>query len=99
MALERYIRQEEWASVVRDLKETESVFGQDAYTTERLAQDILRFSRYVRIRQYNLFTQRRGEDFETMVASLEERGFELGAIRRVLENDEFWKLTLELAEE
>ena len=99
MALERYIRQEEWASVVRDLKETETVFGQDTYTTERLAQEILRFARYTRIRQYNLFTQKRGEDFDKMMEVLENMGFELGSIRRVLENDEFWKMTLELAEE
>ena len=99
MALERYIRQEEWASIVRDLKDTETVFGQDAYTTERLAHEILRFARYTRIRQYNLFTQKRGEDFDKMMETLETMEFDLGSVRRVLENDEFWKMTLELAEE
>ena len=99
MTLERYIRQEEWASIVRELKETEAVFGQTAYTTERLAHELLRFIRYTRIRQYNLFTQKRGEDFDKMMETLVAMGFEVGSIRRVLENEELWKTTLELAEE
>lgn len=99
MALERYLQQEHWASIVRDLKDTESVFGHDAYTTERLAHEILRFIRYNRIRQYNLFTQKRGEDFERMMTVLEDMEFDMGCVRRVLDNDEFWKTTLELAEE
>jgi hypothetical protein len=99
MALERYIHQEEWASIVRDLKQSESVFGHEAYVTERIAHEILRFVRYTRIRQYNLFTQKRGEDFDKMIETLETMGFDIGSVRRVLENDEFWKMTLELAEE
>lgn len=99
MALERYLQQEHWASIVRDLKESESVFGHDAYTTERLTHEILRYIRYTRIRQYNLFTQRRGEDFEHLMTCIGAMEFDMGSVRRVVDNDEFWKMTLELAEE
>lgn len=92
--LERYLRQEEWASIVRDQKETG-----DAYTIERIAQEVLRYIRYTRIRQYNLFTQRRGEDFETMLARLESMGFELETVRELVADDTFWNATLRLAED
>lgn len=94
MAIELYLLKDEWASIVRKMKETE----EDAYMTERLAREILRHIENARIRQYNLFTQRRGEDYEMMMAKLEDKGFELAHIQRVLANDDFWKTTLELAE-
>ena len=94
--LERYIRQDEWSSMVRDLKES----GEDApYTIERIAQEILRYVRYTRIRQYNLFTQRRGEEFDHMMTSLEEMGFDLKSVREMIEQDAFWQKTIELADD
>lgn len=93
-AIELYILKDEWASIVRRLKESEK----DTYTTERIAREILRHIENVRIRQYNLFTQRRGEDYEMMLAKLENMGFELQHIQRIIENEDFWKATLELAE-
>lgn len=95
-AIELYILKDEWASIVRRLKESEK----DAYTTELLARAILRHIEdpTIRIRQYNLFTQRRGEDYEKMLAKLEDMGFELEHIQRIIDDEDFWKTTLELAE-
>jgi hypothetical protein len=94
--LERYIRQEEWSSIVRDLKES---IDDVPYTIERIAQEILRYVRYTRIRQYNLFTQRRGEEFDHMMASLEEMGFDLKSVREIVEQDAFWQMTLDIADD
>lgn len=94
--LDRYIRQDEWSSMVRDLKES---VEDTPYTTERIAQEILRYIRYTRIRQYNLFTQRRGEEFDHMMASLEEMGFDLKSVREMVEQDAFWQKTMELADD
>lgn len=93
-AIELYILKDEWASIVRRLKESEK----EAYTTELLARAILRHVENVRIRQYNLFTQRRGEDYEKMLGLLEDAGFELEHIQRIIDDEDFWKTTLELAE-
>jgi hypothetical protein len=92
--IDLYLLQDEWASIVRKLKESEK----DGYTTERLARAILRHIENVRIRQYNLFTQRRGEDFDMMLAKLEDAGFDLQHIRRLIDDEDFWTTTLELAE-
>lgn len=109
-AIELYILKDEWASIVRRLKETitkepkqiQTGGGErqeiNAYTTELLARAILRHIENVRIRQYNLFTQRRGEDYEKMLGLLEDSGFELEHIQRIIEDEDFWKTTLELAE-
>lgn len=111
-AIELYILKDEWASIVRRLKETitkepkqiQTGGGErqdiNAYTTELLARAILRHIEdpTIRIRQYNLFTQRRGEDYEKMLAKLEDMGFELEHIQRIIDDEDFWKTTLELAE-
>ena len=97
--MDRYLLQDQWASMIRNLKDSEKQYGISAYTTEQMAQTILRYIRYTRIRQYNLFQQKRGEDFEKMMALLKRDGFEEEAIRRYLEDEELWKTTLELGEQ
>ena len=95
-AIELYILKDEWASIVRKLEDTEK----DRYKTRILARAILRHIEdpTIRIRQYNLFIQRRGEDYEKMLAKLEDMGFELEHIQRIIDDEDFWKTTLELAE-
>jgi len=97
--MDRYLLQDQWASMIRNLKDSEKQYGISAYTTEQMAQTILRYIRYTRIRQYNLFQQKRGEDFEKMMALLKRDGFGEEAIQRYLEDEEIWKTTLELGEQ
>jgi hypothetical protein len=50
------------------------------------------------IRQWNLFVQKRGEDFDRLMGKLQAKGFDAGAVQRYLEEEELWKVTLELGE-
>jgi len=71
----------------------------DRRAAEDLALYVLDYIRYTRFRQYNLFTQKRGEEFERMVEQAEERGHSVESLRRFMEDDERWSKTLELADE
>lgn len=93
--MEHYLLQEFWSSLVRKFKDEET----DKYEAERLAHFILDHIRYTRFRQYNLFTQKRGEEFERMFTLIETSGFSVDMARRYMEDDERWQTTLELAAE
>lgn len=93
--MERYLLQEHWSSLVRKFKDQE----EEKYEAERLAHFVLDHIRYTRFRQYNLFTQKRGEEFERMFTLLEDAGFSVDMARRYIEDDERWAVTLELATE
>lgn len=87
-----------WAELVQLMKESEKEYGISMYTTEQMARECLRTIRRRRIRQYTLFTQRRGEEFEQLLLHLQQEGFTEEAIQRMVTNDDFWKATLEMAE-
>jgi ubiquinone/menaquinone biosynthesis C-methylase UbiE len=89
---------EHWGSIVRDMKDSEKQYGIEAYQTERMAREILDYVRYTRIRQYTLFIQKRGEEYEIMINKL-KKNFAEEAIQRMMENEEFWKATQEMAEQ
>ena len=95
--MEHYLLQEFWSSLVRKFKDEEG--PQQAYEAEKLAMFILDHIRYTRFRQYNLFTQKRGEEFERMLTLVEQADFSVDMARRFLEDDERWATTLELADE
>jgi hypothetical protein len=96
--MEKYIEVDHWGSIVRDLKDTErEAHGIPNYTTEQLARRVLAFVQTTRIRQYPLFTQQRGEEYERMIATLVESGFDLAAVQRLLAEEAFWQTTLKLA--
>lgn len=97
--MESYLKTEHWVSLLRDIKDKEKTFGHSGYQIERIAKDILDFASYTRIRQYNLFTQKRGQDFEAMMAKLESKEYDMGIVQRMIEDEEFWKTTLDLAED
>lgn len=97
--MESYLKTYHWVSLLRDMKDAEKEMGNSAYQVERIAKDILDFASHTRIRQYNLFTQKRGQDFEAMIAKLEAKGYSIEMVQRMIDNEEFWKTTLELAEE
>lgn len=96
--MDRYLLQEHFASLVRQFKDSEKEFDQEGRESELLASSFLSIVRYSRIRQYKLFTQKRGEEFERMIALLEKE-YNPEAIKRFLENDELWATMLELAEQ
>ena len=97
--MDYYLLMNHWAELVRDFKDAEKEHKIDAYETERMARDILDFIRYTRIRQWTLFVQQRGEEFEKMMAILDEKEHDLTAVQRFLENEELWKITLEMGEQ
>jgi hypothetical protein len=90
-----YILLEEWSSIVRKFKDDEN----DGYEAEQLAFFILDYIRYTRFRQYNLFTQKRGEEFERMFEKAQEAEFSTDMLRRYIEDDERWQTTLEVADQ
>jgi hypothetical protein len=90
--MEYYLLQEHWSSLVRKFKDEEAPHGYDA---ETIAMCILDYIRYTRFRQFNLFTQKRGEEFERMMSLVEDAD----RARRYVEDDERWQTTLEFAEQ
>jgi hypothetical protein len=97
MIMERIQFQNYWAALVRIFKDDERKQDVRYYDSELLAQSALDYIRYTRIRQWTLFVQRRGEEFERMVEKLQEKGLALDAITRFVENEKLWEATLEMA--
>ena len=85
-----------WAQLVRDFKDREKEYDIEPRDSELLAMAIVDWIQVTPIRQWNLFIQKRGEDFEKLMAKLEAKGFEDQAVQRFLEEDELWKVSLEL---
>ncbi len=97
--MQYYILQNFWGSLVRNFKDEEKKYGQDPYDSEQLVTDIVDYVRYTNIRQYKLFQQQRGEEFEQFMEQLVKKGHKLESIKRLLDNDELWNTTLEIAEQ
>ena len=87
-----------WAHLVRDFKDSEKAYGSEPRDSELLAMAIVDFIQVTPIRQWNLFSQKRGEDFDTLMRNLEAKGFDSDAIQRYLAEEDLWKVTLELGE-
>ena len=94
--MDYYLLLNHWADLLRDFKDEERERGNTSYTVSQLANEVVRFIRKSRIRQWNLFVQQRGEDFEKLLASLES--YDSNLVTRFLENAELWKTTLEMGE-
>lgn len=97
--MNNYLLQEHWASLVRRFKDSERTYDEQPADSESLALFLLDYVRFTRMRSYNLFTQKRGEDFERMMDIAEKKGISVDAIRRFIEDDERWETTLTLAEQ
>jgi hypothetical protein len=93
--MEHYLLQEHWSSLVRKFKDQE----EDKYDAEKIALFVLDYIRYTRFRQYNLFAQKRGEEFERLVDQIEKAELSVDMLRRYIEDDERWQTTLELADQ
>ncbi len=97
--MERYLLLDYWSQIVRNFKDTErQEHGRENRETEELAKFILEYATWTHFRQYKLFQQRRGEEFEILIARIEQSGHDLEAAKRMIYDDEFWETTLELAE-
>jgi hypothetical protein len=96
--MQRYLLKDHWAQLVNEFKDSErTAYDLDGYATEQLSLDILDHLRITRFRQWTLFVQKRGEEFELFMAKLEKRGYDADAIKRFLDTEELWKTTIELA--
>lgn len=95
--METYLRMDHWGRQVNAFKETEMAHDREPYASEQLARDLLDYSRFTRFRQWTLYTQQRGEEFETLLKVLEAKGHPLDAVRRALAEEELWSSMLDLA--
>jgi hypothetical protein len=96
--MDRYLLKDHWAQLVTEFKDSErETHMHDGYATEQLSVDILDHLRSTRFRQWTLLVQKRGEEFEQMMAKMEKRGHDSEAIKRFLDTEELWKVTVELA--
>jgi hypothetical protein len=96
--MERYLLKDHWAQLVNEFKDSERTeHDQDGYATEQLSLDILDHLRITRFRQWTLFVQKRGEEFEIFMAKLEKRGHNPDAVKRFLDDEDLWKMTIDLA--
>lgn len=96
--MEHRLLLDHWSKLVRAFKDGEKEYEIEPRDSELLALAILDHIQWTRIRQWNLFVQQRGEDFDKMIEKLKQRNFEDEHIRRFLENEELWKVTLEMGE-
>ena len=95
--MDTYLLLDHWGALVRDFKDSEKAYGQRAYDSEQLARAILDYSRFTRFRQWNLYTQQRGKEFEVLLDRLEKGGHSLEAAKRFLAEEPLWNTTIELA--
>ena len=85
-----------WASLVREFKDSEKAYDIEPRRSELPVIAIVDWIQVTPIRQWNLFVQKRGEDFDKLMAKLETKGFDSQAVQRYLEEEELWKVSLEL---
>jgi hypothetical protein len=86
-----------WSKLVRDFKDREKEHDKEPRESELLAMAIVDYIQWSRIRQWNLFIQQRGEDFDKFRAKILQN-FDEDALQRFLEDEQLWKVTLEMAE-
>lgn len=91
--MDLYLLQEHWATLVRKFKDVEGS------QSERMTNDMLDYIQYASIRQYKLFQQKRGEEFERMFLYLEKREHDIEMVKRFIDDDDHWETLLELAEQ
>jgi len=93
--MDYFLTLELWTSIVRKIKDEELENDISAYKTGQLAKEILTFIRSSRFRQIVLFREKRGEEYERFVEKLKVI-YEPDAVKRILENDEFWEACFSL---
>ena len=88
---------ERWYSKVREFKDdSESSYLTQAFV-RTVFMDVTRFLRYMPKDRKLKFKQRLGPEFEQWFSDLSDLYPEI-MVKQILEDDEFWKLTIELAQ-
>ena len=83
---------EEWNKAVRILKDESDTPNKTAEFADRIFQDLRR----MRIKDKGKFKQRMGPEFENWAQNLEE-DYPKYIVADVLNDDDFWMLTLKVA--
>jgi hypothetical protein len=83
---------EEWNKMVRILKDESVEPNKTGRLCERVYQDVHR----IRVKDKGKFKQRTGSDFDMWVLGLEQ-DYPSYIVVNVINEDEFWKLTLKVA--
>lgn len=86
-----------WSELVRNFKDREKEYEKEPRDSELLALAVVDHIQWTRIRQWNLFVQQRGEDFDKFKEKM-LKNFEEDALQRFLEDEDLWKVTLEMGE-
>lgn len=91
------ITMEQWYAKVRNFKDE----SESSYLTQAFARtvfmDVARYLRYMSKDRKLKFKQRLGPEFEQWVSDLSDLYPEV-MVKEMIEDDEFWKLTIELAQ-
>lgn len=95
--MDYYLLMDFWGTLVRDFKDNERQYDRSLVQSENLARFILNYIRNTKFRQYNLFTQKRGEEYEKLLVLLENEGHPRDVTERFVDNEKLWETTLELA--
>ena len=87
---------EEWNKKVRELKdESENPYMTQQFV-ENIFQQLVPRNKLLKIKKKDKFSQRLGPEFDLWAETLEEK-FPKALVRAILNDDEFWKLTLEVS--
>ena len=82
---------EEWYRLVRNLKDD----SEDSYLTQQFIYQVFRDLKRKNIKEKVKFKSRMGPEFEHWVSTLEQE-FPTDLIVEILNDDEFWELTLKV---
>jgi len=83
---------EEWYTLVRKLKDE----SESSYLTQQFTYQVFQELKRSRIREKKKFVQRTGTEFESWALHLEEK-YPRDLVREILNDDEFWELTLKVS--
>ena len=83
---------EEWYRMVRNFKDD----SEDSYLTQQFIYQVFRDLKRKNIKEKVKFKSRMGPEFEQCTSTLEQE-FPRDLIVEILNDDEFWELTLKVA--
>jgi len=88
---------EQWYSKVRDFKDDSERPYMVQTFTRTVFMDVAQFLKYMSKERKTKFKQRMGPEFEQWISELSELYPEI-MVKGIIEDDEFWKLTLDNAQ-
>jgi len=83
---------EEWYNLVRNFKDE----SESPYLTKQFINQVFQELKRSRIREKKKFIMRTGSEFESWALHLEEQ-YPQALVREILNDDEFWNLTLKVS--